>query len=287
MHTVFANFPGMGPGERTFSRTFVRPSTRPRSGGLDEYQMLQLLDDGIVKRGVSDAKLKSLSIRTVDRSVHVCLTGNRFLICLFSPTLLSSSPACSRQNRLDHPISLAHSAQADRLPAPARALTHPPARTQASGGKGQVPHLPVRVPGGGPGHGPAVPPRLPPRLHPRLVPREPHVPRVPVRGRGLTRLIPARRPGTPRLQPASVGETAARPQRRAGRAAAAAMSEWMRVATQRRSIAARTRWQQPHRVLVAWWWCGGDQGCSTDALRRSFGSHRCRARGEAVSIAFA
>jgi hypothetical protein len=79
MHTVFANFPGMGPGGRTFSRTFVRPSTRPGSGGMDEYQMLQLLDEGVVKRGVSDAKLKSFPIRTVDRSAQYSLTFNLYL----------------------------------------------------------------------------------------------------------------------------------------------------------------------------------------------------------------
>ena len=67
MHTVFANFPRMGNGGRTFARTFVQPSQRTEPGGMDEYQMLQLLDEGVTKRGVSDRKMRSFPIRPVER----------------------------------------------------------------------------------------------------------------------------------------------------------------------------------------------------------------------------
>ena len=32
---------------------------RPGTAGVDEYQALQLLDEGVVKRGVSDRKMRS------------------------------------------------------------------------------------------------------------------------------------------------------------------------------------------------------------------------------------
>ena len=68
VHSVFANFPRMGTGGgRTFARSFVQPSHRPGTRGMDEFQMLQLLDEGIVKRGLSDRKLRSLPIHPVDR----------------------------------------------------------------------------------------------------------------------------------------------------------------------------------------------------------------------------
>lgn len=34
-------------------------SGRPRTAGFDEYQALQMLDEGVVKRGVSDRKMRS------------------------------------------------------------------------------------------------------------------------------------------------------------------------------------------------------------------------------------
>lgn len=50
----------------------------PSADTLDEYQALQMLDDDVVKRGVSDRKMKSLRIKNVDKRMttrercHVC-----------------------------------------------------------------------------------------------------------------------------------------------------------------------------------------------------------------------
>jgi hypothetical protein len=57
---------------------FTRDSIIHNSDGLGEYEMLQLLDEGVKKRGVSDRKLRSLRVRSVDRRLvtrekcHVC-----------------------------------------------------------------------------------------------------------------------------------------------------------------------------------------------------------------------
>ncbi len=45
------------PGAR--SRIASMGTGRPGTGGVDEYQALQLLDEGVVKRGVSGRKMRS------------------------------------------------------------------------------------------------------------------------------------------------------------------------------------------------------------------------------------
>lgn len=59
-----------GDGAQRRVRTFIpRPQSRRRArdDGFDEYQALQMLDEDVVKRGVSDRKLRSLDVRPVTR----------------------------------------------------------------------------------------------------------------------------------------------------------------------------------------------------------------------------
>jgi hypothetical protein len=69
---------GSSMGPRGSSSRHVPSSVRGRDDDFDEYQALQMLDDDVVKRGVSDRKMRSFRVKPVDRRLvnkercHVC-----------------------------------------------------------------------------------------------------------------------------------------------------------------------------------------------------------------------
>jgi len=86
--TLLSSFGGLGGhGAHPVTRTRLRPgsrgglllgTSRPNNTGFDEYQAMQLLDEDVVKRGVSERRLRQLRVRPVDRKLknrercHVC-----------------------------------------------------------------------------------------------------------------------------------------------------------------------------------------------------------------------
>ena len=62
---AFRPLDALSRGQRV--RTQLASTRRPGTGGMDEYQALQLLDENVVKRGVSERKLRSLPEQPVPR----------------------------------------------------------------------------------------------------------------------------------------------------------------------------------------------------------------------------